>query len=257
MVRTVALACVLGCLAASPVAAQVQNRPSDPPTVTAAGESWFVNRVPILVGGETYFPAGATVFFNGNSMVRSGYLGGVPLYTDTTLEPFSTVLIPAGRGLMRPYERRREGDLAGTTGSRAPSFPVQTVSQDGEQFLMSAGAPTVGSAVDPLGFEPPVESSAADVSVSPGAVGRTADRNAVRYGETRTAARPRSNDGVWVSWNSKVWVSDGRAMSIDEGQFNRIGDHSGTPVLSRRDGPADVIYLASRQGVVAPYRLKP
>src|SRR5688572_21157906 len=110
---------------AAPAGAQVQSRPTDPPLVTAAAESWYQLREPLQFAGELYYPAGATVFFNGNHMVRTGHYNGVPLYADTTVEPYSIVLVPISRGTLQPYERRRNGDLAGTTGSRAPSFPVQ------------------------------------------------------------------------------------------------------------------------------------
>src|SRR5205809_5577862 len=86
---------------AAPSAAQIQSRPTDPPIVTADNESWYANREPIQFAGDLYYPAGATVFFNGNTMVRSGHYNGVPLYTDTTLEPYSVVYVPLERGLMQ------------------------------------------------------------------------------------------------------------------------------------------------------------
>ena len=89
-------------LAVAPVAAQVQSRPTDLPIVTADNESWYVNREPIQFAGDLFYPAGATVFFNGNTMVRSGHYNGVPLYADTTLEPYSVVYVPLERGLMQP-----------------------------------------------------------------------------------------------------------------------------------------------------------
>jgi hypothetical protein len=92
--------------------------------VTANNESWYINREPLQFAGDLYYPAGAGVFFDGNTMVRSGHYNGVPLYTDTTLEPYSVVYVPLERGVMQPYERLRQGSLAGTTASRAPSFPV-------------------------------------------------------------------------------------------------------------------------------------
>ena len=105
-------------LGALPASSQVVSRRSDPPIVTAENDSWYRLREPVLFGGQAYYPAGATVFFNGNTMVRTGQYNGVPLYADTTVEPYSVVLVPVGRGLMQPYERPRRGDLAGTTGSR-------------------------------------------------------------------------------------------------------------------------------------------
>src|SRR5687767_2071711 len=78
----------------SPAWAQMQSRPTDPPLVTAANESWYALREPVQFAGELYGQAGPPVFFNGNTMVRSGHYNGVPLYTDTTVEPFSVVLVP-------------------------------------------------------------------------------------------------------------------------------------------------------------------
>jgi hypothetical protein len=53
--------------------------------------------------GDLYYPAGATVFFNGNTLVRSGHYNGVRVYTDTAIEPYSIVYVPIQRGLMQPY----------------------------------------------------------------------------------------------------------------------------------------------------------
>ena len=111
---------------AAPASAQVHSRPTDPPIVTAENESWYRLAEPLQFAGDLYYPAGARVFFNGNTMVRTGHYNGVPFYADTTIEPYSIVYVPIPRGLMQPYERLRRGDLAGTTGSRAPSFPVGT-----------------------------------------------------------------------------------------------------------------------------------
>src|ERR1043165_4767843 len=111
-------------LAAAPASAQIQSRPTDQPIVTANNESWYLNREPVQFGGDLYYPAGATVFFNGNHMVRSGHYNGVRRSTDPTIEPFSIVYVPLERGMMQPYERVRQGSVAGTTASRPPSFPV-------------------------------------------------------------------------------------------------------------------------------------
>src|SRR5688572_7846853 len=112
--------CQMRCLAAVvflsialPVSAQIVSRPTEPPIVTAENDAWYRLREPVLLAGEAYYPAGATVFFNGNVMVRTGHYNGVPLYADTTLEPYSILFVPIGGGLMQPYERVRQGELAG------------------------------------------------------------------------------------------------------------------------------------------------
>jgi hypothetical protein len=104
--RKILLTCLLA-LAASPVAAQMISRPTDAPAVSAVGQSWYELREPILYAGEAYYPAGATVFFNANHMVRTGHYNGVPLYADATRDPYSVVYVPIGGGQLRPYERLR------------------------------------------------------------------------------------------------------------------------------------------------------
>src|SRR4051812_35089591 len=104
------LAAVFGAVfGAVPASAQVQYRPTEPPIVSAENEQWFKQGEPMQIGGDVYYLAGARVFFNGNTMVRTGHYNGVPLYADTTLEPYSIVFVPIGRGIMQPYERPRRG----------------------------------------------------------------------------------------------------------------------------------------------------
>src|SRR4051812_30140574 len=116
---------VLGSGVALPALAQISIQPTSPPTVTAENESWYVTNEAVLFAGTPYYPAGPSIHFLANEMVLSGLFRGVPLYTRTTIEPYSVVFVPVAGGLMRPYERRRSGDLAGTTGSSVPSLPVE------------------------------------------------------------------------------------------------------------------------------------
>jgi hypothetical protein len=52
---------LLTLIAATPLLAQVQSRPTDLPLLTAENESWYVNGEPIQFAGDLYYPAGATV----------------------------------------------------------------------------------------------------------------------------------------------------------------------------------------------------
>lgn len=241
---------MLAVLSAVPAAAQIQSRPSDPPIVTADNDQWYVHGEPVQFAGELYYPAGAQIFFNGNTMVRSGQFNGVPLYTETTVEPFSMVLVPLSRGLMQPYERPRRGALAGTTGSRTPSFPVE-----------------VGSRTSAARAVPPAPAPArATVATSgiPGAVGTSGYVEAPRPEDLRPQAvapivslrRPQNNDGVWVEFGGEKWVSAGAAIAFNPSQLVRVGERAGFPVYARRDLEEEMIYLPTRAGVVAPYRLK-
>jgi hypothetical protein len=230
---------LLGVLVAAPVAAQVQSRPTDLPIVTAENELWYRTGEPIQFSGELYFRAGPAVFFDGNTMVRAGHYEGVPLYVDTTLEPFSIVFVPVGRGLLQSYERLRRGDLAGTTGSRTPLFPVQMIPES---------APIVSSAIRGV---PALSSTTSPVSSAGSTVPVVEDARPYV-----SLLRPESNDGVWITFNGERWVSAGAALPLEAARFLRVGEYAGFPVFTRRDVKDDTIYLPTRAGLVAPYRLK-
>jgi hypothetical protein len=257
-------AAVLVLAAAATADAQVQSRPTEPPLVTAANEAWFQLREPIQFAGELYYPAGAAVFFDGNVMARVGHYNGVPVYTDTTVEPYSIVLVPVRRGLLQPYERRRQGDLSGTTGSRTPSFPSGPT-------LDPAYAPAVGqAATSPTQPQVPIGAissftPAERAAVAEPAVANDSSRSADAF-ETRPATRrqdppivsvlrPENNDGLWVQFAGAKWVSAGPAVPLKSTEFRVVGQHAGFPVFVRGDRE-DTIYLPTRAGLVAPYRLK-
>src|SRR4051812_46857087 len=107
------LVCVFGVMAGRS-RAQVYSYPTPPPQVTSANTSWQAQGEPVFYQGDLYYPTGPTVFFDGNVMTRTGVYRGVPLYEDATLQPYSIVYVPIGRNVMRPYERVRAGELAGT-----------------------------------------------------------------------------------------------------------------------------------------------
>ena len=83
--------------------AQTALQPTPKPIVTVENEVWYQAGMPITVNGNTYYPTGPQVYFNGNEMVRSGHFQGIPLYSRTTLEPYSIVFAPLSGGLMQPY----------------------------------------------------------------------------------------------------------------------------------------------------------
>lgn len=248
-------------LAAAPAAAQIQSRPTDVPIVTADNESWYVNGEPIQFAGDLYYPAGADVFFNGNTMVRSGHFNGVPLYTDTTLEPYSVVYVPIGRGMMQPYERPRQGSLAGTTGSRTPSFPVQATASSGTlpQAAIAPTAPPV--TIGAIGAYTPEAAVGTSGTAVPSPVGTSglvpaAPRPMPNRQTLVSIGRPTSNDGIWIRYLGEKWVSAGAAVPLTAEGFRIVGDYEGFPVFARTNSSEQVIYVPSRAGLAAPYRLK-
>ena len=259
-----AVALILLTFMPAPAVAQVQFRPTDVPIVTADNEFWYLNREPIQFAGDLYYPAGAMVFFNGNTMVRSGHYNGVPLYTETTLEPFSVVYVPLTRGLMQPYERPRQGSLAGTTASRAPSFPVSMTPASTPLPQAPASPTTPPLPIGAIGVYTPERTLTTTGALMPATVGTggvvpapspstLATRNRLAMA---TAERPTTNDGVWIRYLAEKWISAGPAVPLTPEGFRVVGSYDGFPVFARRDRAEQVIYVPSRQGLIAPYRLK-
>jgi hypothetical protein len=184
---------------------------------------------------------------------------GVELYQDATLEPHSIVYVPIGRGLLQPYERRRTGDLAGTTGSRAPSFPVSSpgdVEPEREALTEQDLAVPVGTSGYVVGREEscvPCDcrcTSVADTVSTSASV----PTPAAPAGPLRTARQPEGNRGLWVPFDGHVYVADGQAEAFEAGTFATAGEYAGFPVY-RRSAEDNRIYIPSVDGgLLAPYR---
>ena len=233
---------------AAPAAAQVQSRPTEAPIVTAENEVWYRLGEPLQFAGDVYYPAGSTIFFNGNTMVRTGHYNGVPLYADTTIEPYSIVYVPVARGQLQPYERRRRGDLAGTTGSRAPSFPVDR--DPASRGILQAAAPPTNLPlpIGAIGAYTPDLGRGAD-ALSPAPLQQSQQENV-------PLLRPENNDGIWVWFSGAKWISAGSAVPLRAQEFELVGDYAGFPVFARARVKEQVIYIPTRAGLVAPYRRK-
>jgi hypothetical protein len=243
--KPVLLATVGLLLVSGGAAAQVYWQPQPAPLVTAENESWFRLGEPITFEGYIYYPAGARVFFDGNVMVRSGAFRGIPIYTDTTIEAYSRVLVPVSGGMLQPYERRRTGDAAGTTGSRAPSFPVTMAGEPSEEPTLTG---TTGEA--------PVAAASTGVAPSPAAAA-SAPGEVVRPRRTLVEAglRPKGLNEIYVVYSGYRWRAAGKAVPMDGARYQPIGRYRGYLVYADRaelESPR-VIYLPSRPGLIAPY----
>jgi hypothetical protein len=255
--RACALPLVLASLLSQFVHAQVTWQPTAPPLVTAETTGWFQSGEPIAWEGDFYYPAGAAQGFNSYQMVRSGSYRGIPLYTDTTLEPFSIVFVPIAGGRVQPYERRRSGVLAGTTGSRAPSFPT-TIGIEGaiDSPIRQALAPPVyGTA---YGIAEPVEPPAAATgtsggSIPPAATG-TLGYRAAPAGPVTTAIPPSGENAIWVEFNGQRWYAAGKSLAYDAAKLNEIGTYQGFTVYALRgDSAPGTIYIPSIPGHLSGY----
>jgi hypothetical protein len=226
----------------------MQSRPTDPPLVTAANESWYVLREPVQFAGDLYYPAGPAVFFTGNTMVRSGHYNGVPLYMDATVEPFTVVLVPISRGLMQPYIRTQVTFPAVVMAAVSPTAPPLSPGAISVYTPETAG--TVGISTPVAARETYVPLT--DV-VGTATSASTRPQAAVPVVSMR---RPENNDGVWLMFSGEKWVSAGKAIPLTAAEFVQVGEYAGFPVFARRDFSQEVIYLPSLAGMIAPYRLK-
>ncbi len=241
----------IACGAAAAVHAQATLHPTPSPLVFADAEAWYQRGDPVMYGGNVYYPAGPQVHFNGDEMVRSGFFLGVPLYTRTTIEPYSMVFVPLAGGLMQPYERRREGELAGTAGSSAPSFPVASPSEPARVavplFAQAPGPPMLGTAgtTYPYSVAAPAatESEAAAASIGAASVAPRPLRR-----------RPGSPNGIFVEFEHAKWFSSGPPRILDTARLSRVGTLGGFPVYSAdRGGTTIYIPVAPGADLFAQY----
>ena len=239
------------------------------PAVTAEYESWYLSNAAINVGGVIYYPSGPVTHFNRNEMVFTGLFERIPIFKRTTQEPGSVVYVPLSGGLVRPYERRRSGDLAGTVGSSAPSFPVNIPAAEVTQTASVAAYYTVPTAVVPrpvgtTGFiygtpqqEQPTSLSAPYVPAPVGTTGISPDL-ALRSGPARieTVQRPVGLNAMFLEFRDTRWFAGGPAVRFADGQFTRVGDYHGFPVYEE-NGRKDVIFVSHVPGepaLVVPYK---
>lgn len=252
------IAAAIVALGSTAAAAQVMMRPAPAPLVTAENEPWYLGGEPITYFGSFYYPAGPQVHFDPREMVRSGDYRGIPLYALTTIEPFSKVFVPLPGGLMHPYERRRSGELAGTVGSTAPSFPVVvSPDQPDPPYVPQAPAPPM------LGVPLVGREAVASIEGAPSPPPPTGTTGTIPaetpWGPLTTAQKPEGLNAIFIDYRGQRWFASGSAEEIDSASFTRIGDHGGFAVYAREGGGIRTIYVqvaADRPGLVAPYSVR-
>jgi hypothetical protein len=255
----VVICCTFTACFAQTAFAQLTVRDTRPPAVTAESEPWYVGGVPVTYQGNYYYPAGPKVHFIRSEMVRTGDFRGIPLYARTTIEPYSIVFVPVGGGMMQPYERRREGELAGTEGSSAPSFPIAPAPGSLEDDAGPAQAPGppvfAGIATDepaPLSSVQPTGTTGVERRVVPPPPSSSRPSATLRV-------RPRADaaNGIFIQYQGARWFSTGAPVDFDPSRFVPSGQMDGFPVYSDRMGPRETIYVpvaSDATGLLAPYR---
>ncbi|OFW09023.1 MAG: hypothetical protein A3H96_13385 [Acidobacteria bacterium RIFCSPLOWO2_02_FULL_67_36] len=222
---------------------QVNSQPTPAPTITAEREPWYLNGDPVTYAGSIYYPAGPEIHFIPNEMVRSGFYQGIPIYSRTTIEPYSVIFVPLPGGLMQPYERQRTGQIAGTAGSAAPHFPVAPY---------TGPAATMGTTPLPQAPAPPTVTGPLPDSIV-GTTGTAAPVVTAQAGNrvvylprpapVKSAERPKGINGVFIDFRNNRWFSSGAPTPLDPDRYTRIGEYRGFSVYAPRGGGAGTIYV--------------
>jgi hypothetical protein len=219
--------------------------------VRDSGAEWRASGAPLIFNGIPYYLAGPRVFFNSDVMVRVGTFEGVPLYADTTLEANSIIYVSVGGKLMQPYERRRSGELAGTEGSRTPSFPVdlsggsvetEPLDQDIEPAaptsLLPSPSASSGQTREPALTDLPHDNRCVET---------------VRVESVKTDARVPVTGGIWINFDHKTWVlSSARLTPVS---LVIVGQVNGFPVYRDRARPNEVFVPSTHRGPLVRYVL--
>lgn len=249
---------LLTIVAAAGLRGQVTSQTTPAPIVTAESEAWYLAGAPITYSGHFYFPSGAQIHFNANEMVRSGFYAGIPLYVRSTLEPYSIVFVPLRGGMMQPYERRRDGELAGTAGSTTASLPSVSTSEDSAERTPHAAAPPTWVGSEDLGAQRPVapmatQGSSSDPAPAPiGTSGAFTRRTHVGIGP-----KPQGINAIFMEFDGRRWYAAGPAVTLDPTTMRRIGDRHGFAVFDDLKTPGNRIYMQVIAGgsMLAPYSI--
>ncbi len=253
--------------------AQIRLQPAAAPTVTAEAETWYQTGEPLQFAGNVYYPAGPAIHFLPDEMVQSGLYRGIPLYSRTTIEPYSVVFVPLAGGRMQPYERRRAGDLVGTTGSSMSSLRVEIPSAFGTPPPIQAAAPPFvetqsvpqqpNATQDQLRRPNSAESSARsrrETNVEPLTQMAGRQTNSPRLGTVGRVTAPRrsnvranrsTSSGIFVEFDHARWYPSAPPASLDSVNLHRIGEWHGFPVYTARSTGDSTIYIPIAVGVDA------
>lgn len=241
--RDRALLFVFLALMSASAQAQVIWQPTPAPLVTAENTIWFAKGEPVEWNGDLYYQDGVTQFFNPYQMVRSGVFRGIPLYSDTMLEPYSTVFVPLAGGRMQPYKRPSQPQNLGSL-----PFAVNT------GLNQAPAAPTFAPARDDSRIATEPLAGTAPATGVVGTSGRSIERT-VRVQPVATVRRPTGVNNIWINFEGRRWLLAGKAIAYEPQGLKEVGKYHGWSVYTL-NGDASTIYIPTTPGMLAPYRAK-
>jgi len=242
---------------ANVAAGQAVWEPTPAPVVTAEGEPWYRAGSPIEWNGDVYYQAGVARAFDPYVMVRAGSYRGIPLYSDTTLEPFSIVFVPIAGGRLQPYEHMRTGMLADTTGSLTPAFPPETsAARDLRRgsFIAQQAAATLVSPRSDESVAPsnpaPISAAQSPAPVESAPVG-TSGRTTRPTQPVSTAIPPTGINNAWIDYDGIRWILHGKATPRSP-DMHPVGTLRGYTIYAR-GADRSTIYVPSTADLVVPF----
>jgi hypothetical protein len=160
---------------------------------------------------------------------------------------------------MQPYEHLRAGMLADTSGSRTPSFPVQTSAaldvMAGGFVAQAPAPPTFARPYDLVSTyaasTPPVPVAAAGAATAAPQVVGTTGRTVATNWPVTTAIPPKGVNNAWIEYNGSRWIADGKAIARTA-ELQEIGQYRGFPVYARGTDRS-TIYVPSTADRLVPY----
>lgn len=185
---------------------------------------------------------------------------GIPLYTRTTIEPYSIVYVPLPNGRMQPYARPRTEELTGTAAS-LPSAelprPAATVPPPG-LAPQAAGPPSQTALTVPVQIPRPavVEPTPpfpADTSVG---VRGTTGRGETQVPPCSCREAPVE---IFIEYEGERWYALGAPQPLDPTTMEKVGTYHGFDVWTTRDDRGTIYIPVTFGGsnVVAYSRTSP
>jgi hypothetical protein len=168
----------------------------------------------------------------------------VPLVDMRALDPYK----PSDAALLRRVGAGLPIYLAWYPYVVPPSGPVLQRTREAEASTYARHHRHGGADRPPGAMPYPVAPGPNDCGCEPPA--------ATQSSSVSTVLRPESNDGVWIEFDQKRWISAGKTVPHVEAEFVDAGRYNELTVYKRRGSSDDVIYIPTRDGSLAPYRLK-
>ncbi len=130
-------------------------------------------------------------------------------------------------------------------GPLVPAFPDGLTSASAAELLTARNANLAFVAI------PPTAVAAASVAPTVTTAAQPTPTSVA------TLFPPQSNDGVSIRFDNRTWTSAGRAVPLLASAFGQVGQYAGAPVYKRTGANDDLIYVPTRDNLIAPFRLKP